>query len=328
MEKLKERWNTTVGREVYSTIIKNINKGGEGWDIIEKALEKLPHNDELPLLKQEKNNKSRNFRESDFRGIDLSNKNLSNSEPYFINAYGANLNSCKIDNSNFYVGTIEKASLMGIKGKNLWFSGTHIKNSNLDNTKFTETEFSCILQEVSFKNSLFRDCKLSLGFSSQNIDFTGSIFDNTRLSIYRGLEYENKEYLNEPSNCWLNLKKVIFTKGSRLTLTGKWEKIYFDEADLSGLDFSGYAIQGNNPLQNASFQRSNLKNINFSNLNLNDANMEQANLEGSNFENSILKNVNFRGANLQNANFRGANLQGADFTSANTKGVDFMGTEF
>ncbi len=57
----------------------------------------------------------------------------------------------------------------------------------------------------------------------------------------------------------LNFKNTKFVNGSRLSFMGKWEIIYFDEADLSGLGFSGYAIQAYETLQKASFQRATLK---------------------------------------------------------------------
>ena len=104
-----------------------------------------------------------------------------------------------------------------------------------------------------------------------------------------------------------------------------------ENADLSGLDFSGESLNGAN-LKNA-----NLTNTDLSGVDLRDANLSGANLTGANIMNADAFNATFTRAQLVDANlrsleaeyahFNNANLRRADLSYGNFEHAHFIGTD-
>lgn len=323
-KELEQRWTTEQGENIYKTILKHINEGEAGRDIIEVALKQLLYSEELPVHKA-RNGKT--FQLSDFRGIDFTSCNLSGADLGYGQYDYAKFEKCDLNNVNIFSANIKNASMSEVQGTKAWIHGVLLDNVNLDNAHFQDTEFNIKPYCTTFKKAYFKGCTM-VCLKSNNVNFEGATFDNSSLSLQNSWLADNENGLEEGNTSWINLKSTVFKNSSELGTIGKWHTMYFDESKLFDIDFSGYAIQGPNPLQNASFQKAILKRVNFSGANLEGSNFENAYLEEVNFENATLENVNFRGTNLQNANFQGANVQGADFTGANTKGANFIGAEF
>jgi len=319
-QELIQRWNAEEGRKAYAVILENINKGEQGRDIIEEALRHLPYSKELPIFHTRK---GKPYQLSDFRGIDFSDQDLSNADLSYGQLDEAKFDNCRLDNVYFFASNVPNGSMKKVKGKKAWIHGVFLDNVVLDHSLFYDTEFNISIKNTSIKNAYFKDCTITC-LNSENLDFEGTVFENTSLFLQNsGLKDEQEE-----SIIWIGLNEVTFKGISSIGIRGKWQEIYFNKASLLDLDFSGYAIQGSDPLQNASFRGSILKNVNFESIDLKGADFENAILEDASFLNAGLQNVNFQGANLQNVNFQGANLQGSDFTNANTQGANFMGAEF
>ena len=249
---------------------------------------------------------------NDFREVNLTSQDLSDTSFQFQNLTGANFQGANLENADFEGANLTSANFQGAKNKNGIFF-----NANLYRTNFTGAK------------GLTRRIFMKSKNSKIPVNFIFAIFSEKTLSKV-GLPDDHNKAMREKNLQAYNLRNFTFK-----------------DADLKQFDFRGANLEGalfnKADLSRANFQRANLEGAVFSKANLNRANFQRANLEGAEFSKADLSRANFQRVNLKGAELIRINLQGTDlqeadlekalldtvsFIRADLRGVNFKEVKF
>ncbi|MGD1841683.1 MAG: pentapeptide repeat-containing protein [Thermonemataceae bacterium] len=311
---LKERWNTTFGKEVEEKVLQLWNTSPAPLDADEKLL----------AITEAFNDKYLERGETDLRGIQLTNHHFNEQEITGV-----------FDFSRFKNVTFSNTLF-----QNATFRNVYIDDSTFENTEFQATSFfNCTVEQSTFDNCNFQGC------SFFNVDIKNTTITETSLNSIFSVDLNLINTNNTTSsfnfcrhplkntlpNIYLNLQKSTF-RDCNFFIENDWEQISFNSSIIENCSFQQRAVKwdvidlSNITLSNSFFKdfylnqsvfiQADLTNANLSGTNLENANFQDANLTSTNFKNASLKNANLLSADLTDTNFEGADLEGANFKEA------------
>ncbi len=248
---------------------------------------------------------AKNLSYADLSGMDLSNKDFSNSI-----LYRANLSNTILNGTNLSGADLRNANLKGSSINNPILFNTDFKNADFTDSTITNTDLSYSeLRNTIFKNANFLNTNLEgadlreATLSNSKIDFVTS---NFKYAVTDNVDFSNTDFSNK------DFSYIIFNN------------IDFTNCNFTNVDFSNSSLIGNN------FTGANLSNSNLYNSFLGDSIFSNTNISGTNFtfadlEFTDLSLQSFSGGDFSSALFYGKNMKNYDLSNANFVGTVFKG---
>ena len=287
-----------------------------------------------------------------FRIQDLTGANLSGAKLMNATFVGANLEDAKLEHADLTGASLAGASLTGANLANANLTNANLTGASVDGAifsgaiGFSSANISGIksfkkakLQGVTFPNEaqlvdvdfdtadLSRSELVSANMERANLAnatlyrtnltgarLTDAVLKKTNLdgatlsgANLQGADLTSADFNGIYFDTKANFKNSILRKAS------------FNDADLSGLDFSGAN------LKEASFNKAELRGTIFTSADLNEATIEGAVVVDAIFTNADVSEADFSHSDLKGAIFHGANIEDADFTEADLHETNYSG---
>ena len=249
---------------------------------------------------------SRDFRDWELRGSDLSGLDLSKCDFSGSDLIGCNLSGSNLSDSVFSGTWTAHANFSGSKLDRADFSGANLGCSDLSFSTGTQITFheailsGAVMDDCALLESRFEKADLS------NVSFIRSKLQNCDLSRTR----------------FMRIKGMPTSSGSKPHPEGDPDRLFFDEANFSGSRFEKTLFMKID-FHRGCFSGSILSQATFLDCNGPESRFDQATLHKTSFPQCLdFSRSSFRGADLTGANLRGVDLSESDFCESALNALD------